>query len=52
MAFQLGIEKSLDGIANYFNEIWSMFKNKSIKFMAPLPGIEKKMNSNINFSTK
>ena len=29
-----------------------MFKNQSIKFMAPLPGIEKRMNLNINIPTK
>ena len=29
-----------------------MFKNQSIKFMVPLPGIEIKMNLNINIPTK
>ena len=29
-----------------------MFKNQSIKFMAPFPGIEKNMNVNINILTK
>ena len=29
-----------------------MFKKHSIKFMASLPGIEKKMNLNINIPTK
>ena len=29
-----------------------MFKNQSIKFMVSLPGIEKKMNLNINIPTK
>ena len=52
MAFQLEIEKSLDGIANYFIRFGLCFKNQSIKFMVSLPGIEKKMNLNINIPTK
>ena len=48
MAFQLGTEKSLDGIVNYFIRFGLCLKNQSNKFMAPLPGIDKKMNLNIN----
>ena len=52
MAFQLGTEKSLDGIVNYFIKFGLCLKISQTSFMAPLPGIEKNMNLNINIPTK
>ena len=52
MAFPLGTEKSLDGIANYFIRFGLCLKISHIKFMALLSGIEKNMNLNINILTK
>ena len=52
MAFQLGTENSLDGIANYFSIFGLCLKISQIKFMVSLSRIEKKMNLNVNIPTK
>ena len=52
MAFQLGTEKSLDGIVNYFIRFGLCLKISQTRFMAPFPRIEKNVNLNINIPTK
>ena len=52
MAFQLGTEKSLDGFVNYFIRFGLGLKISQTSSMAPLSGIEKKMNLSINIPTK
>ena len=45
MAFQMGTEKSLDGIADYFIR-FSLCKKIRQKFLAPLPGTEEFFGGN------
>ena len=52
MAFQMGTEKPSDGIVNYFIRFGLCLKINQTSFMVSLPMIEKKMNLNINISTK
>ena len=52
MAFQLGTEKSLDGIVNYFFRFGLCLKINQTSFMETLPRIERKMNLYINITIK
>ena len=52
MACQLGIEKSLDEIANYFIRFGLCLKISQSSLWHRYRGIEKNMNLNINIPTK
>ena len=52
MAFQLGTEKSLDGIDNYFIRFGLCLTISQIKCMPSLPGIEKKNEFKYQYSNQ
>ena len=52
MASQLGTEKSLDEITNYFIRFGLCLKISQSSLWRRCRGIEKKMNLNINIPTK